>query len=122
ARRYAEQALRADPTLDAMHRLLSSLSLTGEDYLTVLSRLHEHLRPRTYVEIGVFRGKSMQLVRPETTAIGVDPEPRLDAPLPPNARLFVETSDAFFERDVRAELGGLPVDFAFIDGMHRFEY
>lgn len=122
ARRYAERALRVDPTLDEMHRLLSGLSLGGEDYLALLARLHEHLRPRTYVEIGVFRGKSMQLVRPGTAAIGVDPEPRLDAPLPPNVRLFTETSDAFFARDVRAHLGGLPVDLAFIDGMHHFEF
>jgi hypothetical protein len=37
--------------------------------------------------------------------------------------VFAETSDAFFAgRDLRAELGGLPVDLAFIDGMHRFEF
>jgi hypothetical protein len=106
-----------------MHRLLSGLSLPGEDYLALLRRLHDHLQPRTYVEIGVFRGKSMQLVRPGTVALGVDPEPKPDAPLPPNVRLFAETSDRFFaQRDVRAELGGLPVDLAFIDGMHHFEF
>ena len=37
--------------------------------------------------------------------------------------LFPQTSDEFFARnDVGAELGGLPVDLAFIDGMHHFEF
>ncbi len=37
--------------------------------------------------------------------------------------MFAETSDAFFAgRDPRAELGGLPIDLAFIDGMHQFEF
>jgi Methyltransferase domain len=37
--------------------------------------------------------------------------------------MFVETSDEFFaRRDVRAELGGRPVDLALIDGLHHFEY
>jgi hypothetical protein len=123
ARRFAERALALDPALDDMHRLLSGMALPGEDYLALLARMHERLRPRTYVEIGVFNGKSMSLVQPGTVAIGVDPEPRLREPLPANARLVVETSDDFFARhDVRAELGGLPVDLAFIDGMHHFEF
>ena len=37
--------------------------------------------------------------------------------------MFAETSDAFFAgHDLIAELGGMPVDLAFIDGMHHFEY
>lgn len=39
-----------------------------------------------------------------------------------DVRLFQMPSDAFFaEVDVTAALGG-PVDFAFLDGMHQFEY
>src|SRR5207248_8532142 len=41
----------------------------------------------------------------------------------PRARVFRETSDAFFAaRDPVVELGGNTVDLAFIDGMHLFEY
>jgi hypothetical protein len=37
--------------------------------------------------------------------------------------VFAQTSDEFFEHcDVIAELGGKPVDLAFIDGMHQFEF
>jgi hypothetical protein len=58
-----------------------------------------------------------------TQAIGIDPEPQLAAPLASNQRLYATTSDAFFaEHNLGAEFGGLPVDLAFIDGMHRFEF
>lgn len=121
--RYCERALEIDPQMQPVHDLLASLFLYGEHYLQVLERIHAHLRPRTYVEIGFEQGHSLRLVSPETRAVGIDPEPRLSGPLPPNVRVFAETSDDFFARhDLRAELGGLPVDFAFIDGMHRFEY
>ncbi len=97
--------------------------LGGPEYYVVLDYIMNLLRPRTYVEIGVFLGRSLQLARPPTRAIGIDPEPRLKVPAAENHKIFAETSDAFFAgHDLRAELGGLPVDLAFIDGMHRFEY
>jgi hypothetical protein len=75
------------------------------------------------VEIGVATGKSLTLVRPETRALGVDPDPAIQYALSPNTRVFKETSDAFFAgHDVRAELGGLEVELAFIDGLHCFDY
>lgn len=121
--RYCERALELDHDLHAAHDLLLGMFLHGEPYLRVLERIHRHLEPRTYVEIGVERGDSLRLVSPQTRALGIDPKPVLTHPLPPNVRLFTETSDEFFARhDVRAELGGLPVDLAFIDGMHHFEY
>jgi hypothetical protein len=80
-------------------------------------------RPQTYVEVGDSAGKSLRLVRPGTAAIGVDPAPKIDVEVPANARVLRETSDEFFERhDVKAELGGKPVEMAFIDGMHLFEF
>lgn len=121
--RYSERALQLDPALEAAHLLLEGMFLHGDDYLHVLAHVHQHLRPRTYVEIGVQHGHSLALVRPETRALGVDPKPAVQYALPTNVRVFAETSDEFFARhDLRAELGGLPVDLAFIDGMHHFEY
>jgi hypothetical protein len=97
--------------------------LGGANYYAVLEHIFERLRPRTYVEIGVFLGRSLQMAKPPTLAIGIDPEPRLMSPPAENHRVYAETSDAFFSgHDLRAEFGGLPVDLAFIDGMHRFEY
>lgn len=121
--RYAERALYLDGTLEPVRNLLAGLFLKGENYIEVLGRIQAYLRPRTYLEIGVETGLSMRLVSPTTRALGIDPEPKLTEPLAPHVRLFQETSDDFFSRhDVRAELGGLPVDLAFIDGMHLFDY
>jgi len=119
----AERALAIDPGLDSARDLLSAMFMHGEDYLRVLARLHEHLKPRTYLEIGVALGWSLSLVAPQTKVLAIDPAPQLSFEPPANMRLFRETSDDFFARhDVRAELGGLPVDLAFIDGMHHFEF
>jgi Methyltransferase domain len=105
------------------YTLLSRLSLPGEDYFHVLGRIHRYLRPRTYLEIGVSRGDSLQQVLPQTRVLGIDPQPNLARPPGANVRIYRESSDDFFAKyDPRAELGGAPVDLAFIDGMHHFEY
>jgi hypothetical protein len=95
----------------------------GEHYYALMGRIHDALRPGTYVEIGINDGASLDLVAPRTRAIGIDPQPKLRHPLPENVTVFAETSDAFFaEHDVEAELGGRKIDLAFIDGMHLFEF
>jgi hypothetical protein len=105
------------------YTLMSQLALPGEDYFRVLRRIHRHLRPRTYLEIGVSRGDSLECVLPGTQVLGIDPAPNLAEAPPANVRIYRETSDDFFARySPRAELGGQPVELAFIDGMHHFEY
>ncbi len=105
------------------YRLLSELELPGEHYFRVLARVHAHVRPATYLEVGVSRGESLKLVGPETVALGIDPEPRVAFELPANQRVFAQTSDEFFARpDVPQLLSGKPLDMAFIDGMHHFEF
>ena len=105
------------------YRLLAQLELPGEHYFTVLERVHELLRPATYLEVGVSRGESLRLARPQTLALGIDPQPRVGFTLTPNQRVFAQTSDEFFARpDVPALLGGRALAMAFIDGMHHFEY
>jgi tetratricopeptide (TPR) repeat protein len=120
---YCERARRIAPGLSGPSGLQAQINLGGEHYTEVLARVFEQLRPRTYVEIGIFQGQSLQLAKPPTIAIGIDPEPRLARAPAANHRIFAETSDAFFAgRDLIAELGGVPVDLAFIDGMHHFEH
>lgn len=105
------------------HLMLAELEFPGEDYFQVLARIHEHLKPATYLEIGIDQGQSFEIVRPETLALGVDPNPRLRKPLGPRQRVFAQTSDEFFEQcDVASELGGKTLDLAFIDGMHQMEF
>jgi hypothetical protein len=121
--RTCEQALERNPDFEPCHRLMASIALPGPSYLDILSFLHRALRPRTYLEIGVATGESFALALPGTRAIGIDPEPRLDYPLAAGASVVRETSDQFFSAgDVKPEFGGLPIDLAFIDGLHRFEH
>lgn len=125
ARRCEEAIARVtegDPGF-ALMRLLAQLRLPGPSYAEVLAAIHNWLRPRTYVEIGVASGDSIVLAAPETRAIGVDPTPTISRPLPASTAIYAETSDDFFaHHDLRALLGGLPVELAFIDGMHLFEF
>ena len=97
--------------------------MPGPDYLHALAAIHAQLKPRTYLEIGVSNGATLELADPATRALGVDPEPQPRNPPGPNARIYALPSDDFFAQiDVAKELDGLPVDLAFIDGMHLFEF
>jgi tetratricopeptide (TPR) repeat protein len=124
-----EQAVRAyrrtlaiEPDYLKAHLSLVEIRFPGEHYTRVLRKLHQHLRPATYMEIGVETGQSMALAEPATLCLGIDPEPRIEKTLPPRCEMFTLTSDAFFARfNVRELLGRQPLAFAFIDGLHVFE-
>lgn len=88
-------------------------------YLTVLQQLHKYLKPRLYLEIGVRHGRSFNLATCQ--AIGIDNDPELEQPLPNTHKLFVTTSDDFFEMQAHQVLT-TALDMVFIDGMHLFEY
>src|SRR5262249_17440748 len=97
--------IRPEDALDDPHGPLP------RDYLKRLAELHAMLRPRTYLEIGVFSGRSLRLAGPGTRAIGVDPLPALETPLSPQTCVFVETSDVFFaNRDVAVLFDHTPLD------------
>ncbi len=107
-----------------------------------LRRLHEVARPRNYLEIGVFDGRSLSLSR--VPSIAIDPAFKVTVALQVDVQLAKQTSDAFFARkdplrhlrsgrnplrNVRRGrapfahyLGGTTLDLAFIDGMHLFEF
>jgi predicted O-methyltransferase YrrM len=87
----------------------------------LLRGLHEVLAPRTYLEIGVNEGSSLTLSRARTIAI--DPDFLLRRPVRCDLVLEKAKSDDFFSRpDALAHFAGLPVDLAFIDGMHLSEF
>ena len=113
------------PDFPGAQGALASLRLPGPPYRDVLRRLHELRRPRSYLEIGVETGATLAFAHAAERAIGIDPDAsklRRDL-VPACAKVFHETSDAFFARQSRERaLGPHRLDFAFIDGMHWFEY
>ena len=117
-----KEVLGHDRNHHAARLLWAQLELPGEHYLKLLTRLHHHLQPASYLEVGVFKGASLRLPLPDTRVIGVDPAPQLDGAADSNTRVYKLTSDDFFsQHDVHAEFGGRPVELAFIDGMHSFD-
>jgi hypothetical protein len=115
-------ALPFDDELLKEHLALATSSLPGPDYYTVLRWMHEILKPRSYIEIGIRNGESLLLALAETRCIGIDPLPGIRSPLPENMRIFATTSDEFFRNEnVPALLGSPHFSVAFIDGLHLFE-
>lgn len=93
------------------------------DYLGIIRRFHEFLRPERYLEIGTLSGASLLLA--QCNAIAVDPTFNLQHNVFPGkgACLFFQmTSDAFFSRWNPVTLLGGPIDLSFLDGMHLSEY
>jgi len=87
----------------------------------LLGLVHQRMQPRTYLEIGIRTGNSMALSR--TRSIGVDPYFKIDKPIRCDVQLIKATSDDVFAGDdPLAHFGGVPVDLAFIDGMHLSEF
>lgn len=85
------------------------------------------LTPKTYFEIGVNKGHTLELSNCDS--IGVDPDFLIDDPaiirkILKNKRSFFFSlgSDDFFESYDPEILLGKKIDFAFLDGMHRSEY
>ena len=86
----------------------------------LLTDLHQQLQPRTYLEIGVHAGSSLALSR--TRSIGVDPAYTITKEIACEVQLHRTTSDEFFARpDPVAFFDGVPIDLAFLDGMHLSE-
>ncbi len=118
------QALAQEPNLPRVHVALAGLRWPGPNYLHWLAWLHEALKPRLYLEIGVEKGVSLGLAQSPTQAIGVDPEP-LGNPLDHctvATQLYRQTSAAFLRAppaDCHLHTAGF--DLAFVDGDHHFE-
>lgn len=93
--------------------------------------LHRMLEPRTYIEVGVFKGDSLKLAN--CPAVGIDPAPQVSQPLPSTAQVIEATGDDFFAQPRPLERvfnDGAPrrsdgerfAELALIDGMHHAEF
>lgn len=94
-----------------------------EPYYETLRLIHQLTKPKLYVEVGVSHGDSIVLANKETIVFGIDPDPSaIRTSLTENITIFPMTSDDFFGSDALKALTVAPLDLAFIDGMHLFEY
>ena len=136
----------------AATQVLHEQPVAGRPSLHALMRvLHRTLKPRTYLEVGVFMGDSLKLAR--RAAVGIDPAPQVTQRLPVTAHVVATTGDDFFAQPRPLEQvfrhGGVPTaaltqsprllprwlkgaprrrdgelfaELALIDGMHHAEF
>ncbi|QGM96368.1 class I SAM-dependent methyltransferase [Methylocystis parvus] len=95
----------------------------GAVYFEVLANFHKFLNPKNYLEIGTRTGDSL---RPVTCpSIAIDPEFRISADIIGRKsvlHIFQKTSDDFFREHDPIGLFGAPLDLAFLDGLHWYEF
>jgi hypothetical protein len=108
---------------DAAARFWSTPDWPGENYISMLKRFHETFKPKSYLEVGVATGATLALA--ECPSIAIDPNFRINSAVmnnKPQCHFYKMQSDRFFaEHDPRAILGR-PLDMAFLDGFHWFEF
>lgn len=95
--------------------------MPGPDYVAWLGGIHDNLKPRSYLEVGLAKGRSLSAVGPHTLSVGVDPAFDITHSIVSPTRLFRMTSDTFFQAFKSEELFGQKVDLCFLDGLHHFE-
>jgi len=105
-----------------VHVLMSKLIMPGPFYFEYLSYLHKCIRPKLYLEIGIYEGESLSLCNKKTLSIGIDPNPRIKNNLRIDSTIYKMTSDNFFLlKEIQDFLLNNRIDLAFIDGEHLFE-
>ena len=95
----------------------------GDKHEEVLANLHRILQPETYLEIGVAQGRTMAIAR--CKSIGIDPSPELEAKTTDNkpfCSIYNMTSDRFFKYYSPMTILGGPIELAFLDGLHYYEF
>ncbi|WJY21191.1 class I SAM-dependent methyltransferase [Fontisubflavum oceani] len=96
--------------------------MTGRHYHDVLIEIERRVEPQWYVEIGSRSDTS--IAHRKCNFVAIDPVLRIEADVFNDARelhFMQQTSDDFFASGFLGKLGIVP-DFAFIDGMHKFEF
>lgn len=96
-------------------------NMSFNNHYIALNYIQKKLKPKTYLEIGVEDGYSINLTLPQTIAIGVDPYP--SGHYDQNVKIFKMESDKFFKdkNNIKNAVGDENFDLIFIDGMHLYE-
>lgn len=97
--------------------------VSGKVYLEFIADIHRYLKPLTYLEIGVNTGDSLR--QATCAAIAVDPDFICEKNIigsKPFCLFYQMPSDDFFASHSPSILFGRPIDLAFLDGMHWFEF
>ena len=101
----------------------AEIQISGEHYHHTLAGVHAAFQPRRYFEIGTAFGETLALAT--CASLAVDPQFEINrdvASNKPSCLLREVTSDDFFATEDPAALLGGPIDLAFLDGMHHFEF
>jgi hypothetical protein len=100
-----------------------TITLNGIFYSGFLDLLHRTLKPKNYFEIGTLSGETLKLAT--CKSISVDPKFVISSNvtgLKEALFLFQMTSDDFFRYQSPSRLFDEPIELAFLDGMHMFEF
>src|ERR1700733_7310688 len=111
----AAHPISLSPSISKFHQ--------GINYHDYLRQIHHVIQPSSYLEIGVETGATLGLA--QCRAVAIDPKFQLQGnPLGQRAEthFFQMKSDEFFARYNLETFLHHGVDFAFLDGMHHFEY
>jgi hypothetical protein len=108
---------------DAKTRPAISKFHKGIPYHQYLQQIHDVIEPSSYLEIGVETGSTLAFA--QCRSVAIDPQFKFrDNPIGQRVEtyLFQSTSDEFFALHDLTTFLPDGVDFAFLDGMHHFEY
>lgn len=98
--------------------------LTGTNYYVFLETLHQILKPASYIEVGVRKGRAFMAAR--CPSIAVDPVFKIERNVigdKPVAHFVQKTSDEFFAEYSPCDILGVQhIDMFFLDGMHLCEF
>lgn len=103
---------------------LATVVMPGPTHRDVLAYVHQRLRPRSYLELGVEASATLKLAQYSSAVVGVGPRLSLLQPDRQlrSVKLFACTSNEFFERQSpQTALNGLPLELVFIASVHQFE-
>ncbi|MBW2421291.1 MAG: class I SAM-dependent methyltransferase [Deltaproteobacteria bacterium] len=116
------EALAIKPRFNEAHKTMGHALMPGTGYKELIKRIHETIKPETYLEIGVLKGGALTLALEDTKTIGIDPQPKIEPEIPSKARIYPTYSDTFFKRyNLFEEFGADKLDLVFIDGLHHYD-